>query len=695
MKFLYLLIVLLSITLHASNDTTKIILGGHMYGVDKNGTVTGYPAESFIIGVDKYPKFEPNAYIAGGDLTCDATEEQWDNLYNVFKDKWSFNFIPAIGNHDLLNIEEWEKRIGDTYRTVQIASTYIILLHSIEYPNGSLSDKQSSWLNNQIIYAENNDSINDIIIAQHHLFWTKSFVRYENIYQLGNAWYCEYRNQGYDVNSFVEESWPKIKSLAQKKSVTFFAGDGGYTYGDPSIFYDTIDNVKLISCGYNAYSRKKSDAVILYKSYNGQISLESISPYDTTFEDVEYYNLNYWNDYFKKEPSKPNEFDTCHFESQFIEVPSGTFNMGCHINPRNLKYIDNTGHNVTLSSFFISKNEITVSEYLNFLNYSDATKKNDYHGYFCIDLSDPDCQIEKINNTFISKDSNNINHPIIEVSWYGAIAYCNYLSEIENLDKCYSGINWDIAKNGYRLPTDAEFEYAQRGGEGYTKDKNTYYRFYWSDNSSDHVHEHANYYGTKGRDKWEGLSPIASFPPNPFGLYDITGNAFEWVYDRHTPWYDMKGIVTNPINFDKPFDFPNDTIRTIRGGGFNFHWSACTNYYRSGELAKKANSYIGFRVARGSIKDNSITASDKVLMLNEIYMHNNILSFNIHPSHYNELEINLLNIQGRRILNLSKFININPGRNVIPMPKLNYSKGVYLLQFKIGKSYRTHKIIIR
>lgn len=673
------------------SDTTKIILGGHMYGLAGKDSVTNFPAPSFMQGIDKFTSIEPDAYIAGGDLTFKGTTEQWNNLYGLFESKWDFPFIPVIGNHDLENMDEWESRVGKTYRTIKIDSTLIILLHSIEYPNSALSDEQSSWLEEQLTSAASNNSVNDILIAQHHLFWTKAIDRYEKVYQLGNAWYCEYKTQGYDVNNFMEDSWPQIAHLASQKPVTFFCGDAGFAYGSPSLFYDTLDNVTLLACGYDAYGRKDKDAVIIYYSTNGNISYQSLSPYDTTFENIDFYNLDYWNKYFDSKIDNAKDFDTLYIEEKFANIIGGQFYMGSHINPRNLKYSQNTNHSVTISNFSLSKTEVTVSEYLAFLNASDRDNPNQYCGYQCIDLDDPECQIAFNGTEFISKSSKYLDLPIIEVSWHGAIAYCNYLSESNGLEKCYIDDKWNRNSNGYRLPTEAEFEFAQRGGEGFTLGKKTYFRFYWSDNSPDHAHDHANYYGTGGRDKWLELSPIASFPPNQFGLYDMAGNAFEWVYDKHKPWYLMGGDEANPV-YDSIYEYPNDTIRTIRGGGFNFHWSACMNYYRSGEIAKKSNSYIGFRVARGISVDNS---NKKYLKYSSLMVSNNNIILNFKSNAPGKLKIEILNLKGQSIATLYKSSYINRGKLIVPFNKRNYSKGIYLLSVKLNNLSLNKKIILK
>ena len=112
-------------------------------------------------------------------------------------------------------------------------------------------------------------------------------------------------------------------------------------------------------------------------------------------------------------------------------------------------------------------------------------------------------------------------HPCIHVSWYGAQAYCNYKSDMEGLQRCIAFGNWacDFSKSGYRLPTEAEWEKAARGGY----ESKTYP---WGDDSPDPTK--ANYGQNIGM-----TTNVGSYPPNAYGLYDMAGNLEEWCWDRY------------------------------------------------------------------------------------------------------------------------------------------------------------------
>ena len=160
-----------------------------------------------------------------------------------------------------------------------------------------------------------------------------------------------------------------------------------------------------------------------------------------------------------------NKIIEINYDNFMVNVQGGTFSMGDYSweiiqeNYENIKL----PHPVILSDFEISKYEITQQEYLEFANETNSNYP---------------CWMETGNlynlNTGISNDykkvvgSSKDECPIVGVSWYNAVSYCNWRSQKENLEPCYQitdsevKCNWD--SNGYRLPTEAEWEYAARGG---------------------------------------------------------------------------------------------------------------------------------------------------------------------------------------------------------------------------------------
>ena len=154
------------------------------------------------------------------------------------------------------------------------------------------------------------------------------------------------------------------------------------------------------------------------------------------------------------------------------------------------------------------------------------------------------------------------NYPVEVVAWKTAVNYCNWLSKKEGLTPCYTGegeyIKVDISKNGYRLPTEAEWEYACRTG---TKTK-----YYWGDIMD------KSYCWYKGNSLGR-LHEVGQKKSNNWGLYDMSGNVWEWCNDWHKDY--TPGYVKDSTG-------PASGIRkVIRGGGYLNDENACSSAYHT------------------------------------------------------------------------------------------------------------------
>ncbi len=177
----------------------------------------------------------------------------------------------------------------------------------------------------------------------------------------------------------------------------------------------------------------------------------------------------------------------------------------------------------------------------------------------------------------------NDDSPVTQVTWNDAVSFCNWLSDQEKLKPCYrkDADNWIllVAAGGYRLPTEAEWEYACRAG--------TTTQFWFGDDVAE-LEQH-EWYGKNagGRVRAVGLKS-----PNPFGLYDMAGNVREWCWDYYDgKWYDGSSL-NNPIG---PFA---GSLRVIRGGGWSVNASYCRSAYRGNTAPSSRLGNYGFRPVR-------------------------------------------------------------------------------------------------
>ena len=188
--------------------------------------------------------------------------------------------------------------------------------------------------------------------------------------------------------------------------------------------------------------------------------------------------------------------------------------------------------------------------------------------------------------------------PVTHVSWYGALAYCNFRSARLGLPLCINVTNWtcDFSRPGYRLPTEAEWEKAARGGlDGL--------RFPWGGVSSNLWQDmdltRANYWGSG--DAYENtnsmyLAPVGAFPggTNPLNLNDTGGNVYEWCWD----WYDY-GWHSNTLAQTANSAGPTSGIaRVVRGGAWCDTPDLLRVAHRTSALPRAALPFIGFRCAR-------------------------------------------------------------------------------------------------
>ena len=180
--------------------------------------------------------------------------------------------------------------------------------------------------------------------------------------------------------------------------------------------------------------------------------------------------------------------------------------------------------------------------------------------------------------------------PVEKVSWNDAIDYCNRLSQQEGLTPCYTMIGnkviCDFDANGYRLPTEAEWEYAARAGNTAT-DSIT-----WSGTTAENsLGEYAWYFGSCTSNGSRTTHPVKTKQPNANGLYDMIGNVEEWCWDQYTSY-----ASSMPYPIESSSD--SNSVHIVRGGCYNRAAEKCSVTFRHTWKASFAQKVVGFRVCR-------------------------------------------------------------------------------------------------
>ncbi|MCX6876333.1 MAG: SUMF1/EgtB/PvdO family nonheme iron enzyme [Verrucomicrobia bacterium] len=279
----------------------------------------------------------------------------------------------------------------------------------------------------------------------------------------------------------------------------------------------------------------------------------------------------------------------------FAAIPGGEFTMGDTLeSDRRAPW-----HKVNVSAFHMQQKEVSKAQ------WDEVRDWGRRHGY--PDLPDGGGKAAK--------------HPAQAVSWHDVVKWCNAKSEKEELTPCYytdaaqtavyqtgktdldsTMVNWTA--NGYRLPTEAEWEKAARGG----LDDEHCARFPWGDTIS---HPQANFCND-GKEKYQTgttgnhpayqtgeapfTSPVGSFAANKYGLYDMAGNVCEWCWDRYGRYqWEVSTTQTDPHG---PVE---GRFRVMRGGSWYNHAYFCGVAYRYDFGDPSGSSYnVGFRLARSS-----------------------------------------------------------------------------------------------
>lgn len=251
---------------------------------------------------------------------------------------------------------------------------------------------------------------------------------------------------------------------------------------------------------------------------------------------------------------------------EMVLVDGGSFIMGSETGDADEKPL----HCVTVDSFYISKFEVTQKE------------------WHAVTGSNP--------SFFVGE-----NHPVEKVNWYDAVEFCNAYSLMKNLTPCYKidrdakdkmnlsskdKYRWKVECNwnadGYRLPTEAEWEYAARAGG----------RSDTAFSGSNNINEVAWYFGNSGDENSHdyGTHDVGTKKPNALGIYDMTGNVWEWCWDWYAA-YDDK-FLNNP----RGISYGSERVR--RGGSWHVKIRRSTMTTRNSRSPGHRSTHYGIRLVR-------------------------------------------------------------------------------------------------
>ncbi len=428
--------------------------------------------------------------------------------------------------------------------------------------------------------------------------------------------------------------------------------------------------------------------------------------------------------------------------SNDVLIPGGIYDMGDHfgfvdpLHPSDEIPI----HTVHIDSFYIANTVVTNQQFLNYL--TSALSSGLIHVANNIVYSVADTNIICYTNQYATYYSLGFNgstfsivdfradHPMVGVLWYGATAYCNWLSSQNGYQSCYNLTTGDCdsTKNGYRLPTEAEWEWAGRGGH-----TNPYYNYPWGNDLdttkanwpiSGDPYETGTYpYTTpvgfydgtlklKSTYNWPGAASSyqTNNGANSYGLYDMAGNVWQFVNDWYGRTYYSSSVYNNPKGPITGTLMPdNKPYRCMRGGNWyngdvinsvNDGHSRISNrdpsYFRGPQDPNHPWYHVGFRVARNysstatGINTNQ-TEINSCRSFPNPFNSEITFQFNLEKSSYVVLEI--FNSMGQ-LINTLVNEKLNEGIHNYDWNAVKLSAGIYTYTLKTESLINTDKIIL-
>ncbi|MGX4584549.1 formylglycine-generating enzyme family protein [Paenibacillus chitinolyticus] len=286
-------------------------------------------------------------------------------------------------------------------------------------------------------------------------------------------------------------------------------------------------------------------------------------------------------------------------DSGMILIPGGSFLMGNEDTEANPFDGEGPVRNVSVDAFYIDPYAVTNAEFQKFIRATGYRTEAESFGWsyvFHLFLSEQTATktvqapiktpwwrvVEGANWAHPEGEDSGIegrmDHPVVHVSWNDAVAYCNWA--------------------GKRLPTEAEWEYAARGGLVQKK-------YAWGDQFMTGTEHHCNIWQGNfpvenyASDGYSGTAPVHTYKPNGFGLYQMSGNVWEWCADWFSRTYHVHGKRDNPAGPTRGQE------RVMRGGSYLCHKSYCNRYRvaaRSKNTSDSSTGNIGFRCVKSAVE---------------------------------------------------------------------------------------------
>ncbi|WP_173021545.1 SUMF1/EgtB/PvdO family nonheme iron enzyme [Lewinella sp. W8] len=285
-----------------------------------------------------------------------------------------------------------------------------------------------------------------------------------------------------------------------------------------------------------------------------------------------------------------------------VFIPGGTFRMGDTVEDEMGEDDEKPVHTVALSDFYLARTEVSVAEFATFVDatryVTEAERDGGSYKWTGGKWEKQPGTNWRYGPFFKERPESDYNHPVIHVSWNDAVRYCNWLSREHGLQEVYTLVGDEVTPdwgaNGYRLPTEAEWEYAARSGG-----RDHLYAWGTGEPNGNVADESGNWSEgsvifTGYNDGYHGTSPVGKFPQGNYGLADMTGNVNEWCWDWYASGYYGKSPGSNPRGPS------TGTYRVIRGGSWGSSPQGCRTANRFSNGPSNRSNSVGFRLARSS-----------------------------------------------------------------------------------------------